>query len=98
MTTYLNYLGQAMAVSADPGSNVIHASGPGQTITAPAGPSALYAYDTAGHSYNNDTFIGSNGDNTFYINNVTDLVQVAGGLTGVKSIVVWAGGYTLPAN
>jgi beta-glucanase (GH16 family) len=97
-TTYYNYLGQPMPVSADPGANGVHASGVGQTITAPAGPSALYAYDTSGAAFNGDTFIGSNGDNTFYVNNVTDVVQVAAGLSGIKSIVSWAGGYTLPAN
>ena len=48
MTTYYNYLGQPMAVSADPGANGVHASGAGQTLTAPTGPSALYAYDASG--------------------------------------------------
>jgi beta-glucanase (GH16 family) len=98
MTTYYNYLGQPMPVSADPGSNGVHASGAGQTLTAPSGPSALYAYDTSGNSFNNDTFVGANGDNIFYVNNNSDLVQVSPGLTGIKTIVVWAGGYTLPAN
>ena len=91
MTTYYNYLGQPMAVSADPGSNGVHASQAGQTITAPVGPSALYAYDASGDSFDNDTLIGSNGDNTFYVNNITDVVQVAAGLSGVKSIVSWSG-------
>jgi beta-glucanase (GH16 family) len=97
-TTYYNYLGQPMPMSADPGSNGVHASGTGQTLTAPTGPSALYAYDTTGTAFNGDTFIGSSGDNTFYVNNITDVVQVASGLSGVKSIVSWSGGYTLPAN
>jgi hypothetical protein len=33
MTTYYNYLGQPMPVSADPGANGVHASGAGPPFT-----------------------------------------------------------------
>jgi beta-glucanase (GH16 family) len=90
---YYNYLGQAMAVSADPTTFVSGDSAGNETITAPVGPSGV---SVNGGNY--DTLIGSEGDNTFYVNNTTDVVQVASGLSGVKSIVSYAGGYTLPDN
>ncbi|MGZ6011091.1 MAG: family 16 glycosylhydrolase, partial [Caulobacteraceae bacterium] len=93
MTTYYNYLGQAMAVSSDQGPFVNGDPNGGVTITAPPGPSSV---SVNGGNY--DTLIASQGDNTFYVNNITDVVQAASGLSGIKTIVSYAGGYTLPAN
>jgi beta-glucanase (GH16 family) len=93
MTTYYNYLGQAMAVSADATTWVNGDPNGGVTITAPPGPSAVSV-----NGGNWDTLIASQGDNTFYVNNITDVVQAASGLSGIKTIVSYGGGYTLPAN
>jgi beta-glucanase (GH16 family) len=93
MTTYYNYLGQAMAVSADPTTWVNGNSSGGQTLVAPTGPSAVNV-----NGGNGDTLIASQGDNIFYVNNMTDVVQAAAGLSGIKTIVSYGGGYELPAN
>src|SRR5438105_1763711 len=63
-----------------------------ETLTAPNGPSAV---DPGGGP--GDVMIGSNGDNIFYIRDPTDQVQVAGGLSGVKSVTAYTS-FTLPAN
>jgi beta-glucanase (GH16 family) len=93
MTTYYNYLGQAMPGSDGSGYWLNGDSGGGVTITAPPGPSEVSV-----NGGNWDTLIASQGDNTFYVNNVTDVVQAAPGLSGTKTIVSYSGGYTLPAN
>jgi beta-glucanase (GH16 family) len=91
--TYYNYLGQAMAESADPATFIYGDSAGNETITAPVGPSGVSV-----NGGNFDTLIGSDGDNIFQVNNNTDVVQVDSGLSGVKTIVSFAGGYTLPDN
>ena len=93
MVNYFNYLGHAMAVSADPTTFVSGGSSGGETIVAPAGPSGV---SVGGGNF--DTLIASDGDNTFYVNNITDVVQASSGLTGIKTVVSFAGGYTLPDN
>lgn len=93
MTTYYNYLGQAVAVSADPTHFISGTSAGHETLTAPIGPSGVSV-----NGGENDLLIGSQGDNTFYVDDMSDVVQVAAGLSGVKTIVSYAGGYTLPAN
>src|SRR3569833_3852866 len=97
MTTYYNYLGLAMPVSVAPSTYVVDDGGPDGAaqghVTLTAGDGNV-AVDSHGGTY--DTLIGGNGDDTFYLANSTDVVQVASGLTGVKSIIVWDGGYTLP--
>ena len=101
MTTYYDYLGNAMAVSADPHGNTTSATADGQTVTMPTGPSAATSYQTVNGTtsyYLNDTFVASNGDNTFYVTSPTDLVQAQAGLTGVKTVVSWSTGYVLPDN
>src|SRR5262249_52509131 len=93
MTTYYNYIGQAMDVSGDQGAWVNGDPNGGVTITAPPEPASV---SVNGGNY--DTLIASDGDNIFYVNNVTDVVQAAAGLSGIKTIVSYSGGYTLPAN
>src|SRR3569833_1594996 len=100
MTTYYNYLGQAMAVSADPTTFIAGNSAGHETITAPTGPSAVSV-----NSGDYDTLIASNGDNIFYVDNSPDVVQAASGLTGIKTIITGSNGsvdlstgYTLPDN
>ena len=89
---YVNSRGVPMPESATPTSNVYGTNSGGETLTAPAGPSAV---DSGGGP--NDLLIGSSGDNIFYIRDGSDRVQVADGLPGVKSIVAYTS-YTLPAN
>ncbi len=93
MTTYYNYLGQAMPVSAGGGAFISGDPNGGVTITAPPGPVTI---SVNGGNY--DTLIAGQGDDTFIVNNFTDVVQAAAGLTGIKTIVSFASGYTLPAN
>lgn len=93
MTTYYNYLGVAMPVSADPTTFITGSSAGHETLTLPTGPSGV---SVNGGNY--DLLIGSSGDNTFYVVNPTDTVQVANGLPGIKTIVTYSSGYTLPAN
>lgn len=93
MTTYYNYLGQPMVVSADPTAFVSGDSNGHETLTAPTGPSGVSV-----NSGEFDTLIGSSGDNIFYVDDSTDQVQVANGLSGIKTIVSYSGGYALPAN
>ncbi|HEV2533293.1 family 16 glycosylhydrolase [Phenylobacterium sp.] len=88
--TYFNYLGQAMAESAS-GPGVFGTSAGGETLTAPAGPSLV---DGNGGG---DLLIGSNGDNTFEVRDPNDIVQVAAGSPGVKTVTAFLS-YTLPAN
>jgi serralysin len=88
--TYFNYLGQPMAESAS-GPGVFGTSAGGETLTAPAGPSVV---DGNGGG---DLLIGSNGDNTFIVKDPHDIVRVAAGSSGVKSITAFAS-YTLPDN
>jgi beta-glucanase (GH16 family) len=92
MTTYYNYLGQAMPVGAAPTNWVSGTSAGGETLTAAAGASAV---DTGGGV--GDIVIGSNGDQTYYLKDPTDIVQVANGLTGIKSIINYQYD-ALPAN
>jgi beta-glucanase (GH16 family) len=93
MTTYYNYLGQPMAVSDGSGAFINGDPNGGVTITAPPGPVSVSV-----NGGNWDTLIAGQGDDTFYVNNITDVVQAAAGLSGVKTIVSYSGGYTLPAN
>ena len=93
MTTYYNYLGQAMPVSDGSGPWINGDPNGGVTITAPPGPVSISV-----NGGNWDTLIAGQGDDTFYVNNVTDVVQAASGLSGIKTIVSYSGGYTLPAN
>jgi beta-glucanase (GH16 family) len=93
MTTYYNYLGQAMPVSQTGGAFLQGSGAYGETLHAPAGPS-----ETSVNGGEYDTIIGSNGDNIYDLDDTTNVVQVADGLTGIKSIVVYASGYVLPAN
>ncbi|MDE2487267.1 MAG: family 16 glycosylhydrolase, partial [Alphaproteobacteria bacterium] len=87
---YDNYLGQPMPESASPTQNVYGTSAGGETLTAPAGPSSVDSNGGTG-----DVLIGSNGDNIFYVKDPTDLVQVASGLTGVKTVVAYTN-FALP--
>jgi Ca2+-binding RTX toxin-like protein len=88
--SYFNFLGQAMPESAS-GSGVFGTSVGGETLTAPPGPSAV---DGNGGG---DTLIGSNGDNTFYVKDPHDIVRVAAGSPGVKTVVAYTS-FTLPDN
>jgi len=90
--TFYNYKGLAMAESAPPSNNVYGTSAGGETLYAYAGTSGV---DSGGGG--GDILIGANGDNTFWVKDFTDVVQVADGLTGVKSIVAWSS-YQLPDN
>jgi beta-glucanase (GH16 family) len=89
--TYYNYLGQAMPESATPINGVYGTSAGGEVLTAPPGPSGV---DSGGGG---DTLIASNGDNTFWLKDKNDVVQVAAGLTGIKTVVAYSW-YTLPAG
>ncbi len=89
---YLDYLGDPMPVSAAPASSVSGTSAGGETLTAPAGPSAV---DSGGGP--GDLMVGSSGDNVFYVRDRTDQVQVAAGLPGIKSVVAYTP-FALPAN
>jgi beta-glucanase (GH16 family) len=88
---YLNYLGQVMAESQSGGPGVFGTSAGGETLTAPPGPSVV---DGNGGG---DLLIGSSGDNIFYVKDPHDVVQVAAGLSGVKTVVAFTS-FTLPAN
>ena len=81
-----------MPESAAPWSTVYGTDAGGETLTAPAGPSAV---DPAGGSH--DLMIGSSGDNVFYVRDGSDMVQVGAGLAGVKTIVAYTR-YSLPDN
>ena len=89
---YFNYLGQAMPESASPTNNIYGSSSGNETLTAPAGPSSV-----DGQGGINDVFIGSSGDNIFYLKNPTETVQVASGLPGVKTVVAFTS-FALPDN
>ncbi|MDB5445782.1 MAG: exsH [Phenylobacterium sp.] len=89
---YLNFRGAPMPEASAPASTVTGTSAGGETLTAPAGPSAV---DPGGGP--GDAMIGSNGDNIFYIRDPTDTVQVASGLSGVKSVTAFTS-FALPAN
>ena len=89
---YLNYRGDPMPQSASPTSSVYGSTAGGETLTAPAGPSAV---DSGGGPH--DLLIGASGDNIFYVRDASDVVQVAGGLAGVKTVVAFTR-YALPAN
>jgi beta-glucanase (GH16 family) len=82
-----------MAVSADPQQFISGSSDGNETLTAPTGPSGVSV-----NGGPNDILIGSAGDNIFYVNYLNDVVQVASGLGGVKTIIASSNGYTLPDN
>ena len=90
--SYANFRGDPMPESAQPSTTVTGTSAGAETLTAPAGPSAVNSGGGGG-----DVMIGSSGDNTFYVLDRTDVVQVASGLSGVKSVVAYTP-YALPAN
>jgi beta-glucanase (GH16 family) len=90
--SYFNFLGQPMPESADPVRNIFGTSAGGETLTAPAGPSAVDSNGGAG-----DVLVGSAGDNIFYVKDPTDSVHVAAGLAGVKTVVAFTS-FTLPDN
>lgn len=90
--TYYNYLGQPMPES-NPGSTTVTGNGTdGQTLQAPPGPTTV---DSG--SGQNVTMIGGQGDDTFNVHQINDIVEVASGLSGVKTISSDFG-YTLPDN
>jgi beta-glucanase (GH16 family)/Ca2+-binding RTX toxin-like protein len=90
-TTYYNYLGQPMPVSANPTSSVTgNDPNGGETWTAPPGPSSV-AGDGGG-----DTLVGNTGDITFYITNPHDVVQAPND-GGTDTIVAYTS-YALPDN
>ena len=90
--TYYNYKGVAMPESASPVNNVYGTSAGGETLRAPNGPAGV---DSNGGKY--DVLIGGSGDDTFWVKDYTDQVQVAAGLSGVKTIIAW-NSVVLPAN
>jgi beta-glucanase (GH16 family) len=91
--TYYNYLGEPMPESAAAASQLTAPSNNGgQTLTAPGGPSSVDPGTGAG-----DLMIGSSGDNTFYIRYPSDQIQVADGLSGIKSAIAYTS-FDLPAN
>ena len=91
--TYDNYLGQPMPESAAPATTLTAPTNDGaQTLTAPAGPSAVDPGTGAG-----DLMIGSSGDNIFYVRSPTDQIPVASGLPGTKTAVDYTS-FALPAN
>ncbi|MFC3069484.1 family 16 glycosylhydrolase [Phenylobacterium soli] len=90
IVTYYNYLGQAMPESAN-GPGVYGTSAGGETLTAPAGPSSV---DGNGGG---DRLVGSSGDNTFYVRDPHDVVDVSAGTGGTKTVVAYTS-FTLPAN
>ena len=90
--SYFNFRGDVAPQSAAPGATTYGTSAGGERLTAPTGPSAV---DSGGGP--GDVMIGSSGDNIFYVRDGSDLVQVAGGLAGVKTIVAYMR-YALPPN
>ena len=89
--TYFNYLGIAVPESASPTGDVFGTSAGAETLTAPAGPSLV---DGNGGG---DLLIGSSGDNTFDVKDLHDVVRVAAGLSGIKTVVAF-NSFSLPAN
>src|SRR4051812_46555097 len=93
MTTYYNYAGAPMPVSAQPQTMVYGTSAGDETLYAVPGPSGV---SSEGGGY--DRLIDNvDGDVTFYAKFPTDTVQVADGVTGVKTIVAFTA-YVLPDN
>ena len=91
--TYYNYLGVAMPESDQANAPVVSGTSAGnEVLYAAPGPSIL-----SSEGGPNDTLIGANGDVTFYLGNPTDVVQVADGSTGIKTIVAYSP-YILPDN
>ena len=80
MTTYLNYLGQPMPQSADPGNTAVVGNDPngGDTWTAPAGNSSVQG------GGGGDTLVGNTGDTTFIITSPNDVVVDQAG-SGIDS-------------
>jgi Ca2+-binding RTX toxin-like protein len=91
VTTYLNYLGQAMPQSAAPTSSVTgnDPSG-GETWTAPPGPSSVQG------GGGGDTLVGNTGDTTFIVTNPNDVIQDQAN-SGTDTVVAYTS-YTLPDN
>jgi beta-glucanase (GH16 family) len=89
---YQNFRGDLMPEAAQPAQTVAGTSAGYETLTAANGPSAL---DPGGGP--GDVMIGAAGDNIFYIRDPSDRVQVASGLSGLKSITAFTS-FSLPAN
>jgi serralysin len=91
VTTYLNYLGQAVPQSADPTSTVAgNDPNGGDTWTAPAGPSSVQG------GGGGDTLVGNTGDTTFIVTNPNDVV-VDQANSGVDTVVAYVP-FVLPDN
>ena len=92
MTTYLNYLGQPMPQSADPGNSTVEGNDPngGDTWTAPVGPSSVQG------GGGGDTLVGNTGDTTFIVTSPNDVV-VDQADSGVDSVVAYVP-FALPDN
>jgi beta-glucanase (GH16 family) len=80
-----------MRKSADPTHYADGTSAGGETIVAPKGPSGLSG-DGGG-----DTLVGSSGDNTFWVTDPHDKIDVADGQSGIKTAIAYTS-YTLPDN
>jgi beta-glucanase (GH16 family) len=86
---FLNYLGKVMPVSAKDTSHVDGTPAGGEVLYAPPGPSAVSG-DGGG-----DTLIGSKGDNTFWITDPNDVIEIPTGQAGIKTAIAWTS-YALP--
>src|SRR6185295_6841168 len=88
---YFDSHGIAMPESATPATTLYGTSAGGESLTAPAGPSAVSGEGGG------DTLIGNSGDITFYIDHPHDVVQQAAGTSGTKTAIAYTW-YKLPAN